>query len=315
MQPKRVLIWMVGALLLVELSATAVLQTGVTPLEHYSNLANGHAVDIEILAGEGIRSDVVLLGSSAAGNAFDASTLERTSGYDWVHNLSLDGAQPAVVRSWLREIVEPGLNPECVIIGIVGQDVNDNRLPQRTIVSYESARATKRGWSGELDRSAASLSGAMRLRPVVQELVGLGPGLFTHPSDETLHELGDYRPNAPAGRTKARESIVRGFLHDYDGDGEEWAELEALFDEYAGKIGVIALPVPTWYGGLFPEAGSHEEYLEQLVTLTDAHQVNYEDLSASMSDSDFVDFNHLSPEASVRFTELSADFIEGVCSQ
>lgn len=300
-----------------EVLARIFLGFSAEPLEHYSSLANQHAVDLEELREADVRSNIAIIGSSGAGNAFDAATFEASTNLDYVHNLSLDGAQPAVLRPWFEDWVSPSVAPDCLAVGLLAQDLNDNRRPQRTFVNYVAARATKEGWTGELDRFASRVSGLFRVRPIVQGSLGLGGGSFEPESGEELDQLGDYRASAPPGRTLQRERTVRGFLDDFVGDGEEWeALLDLLLSAKAqGDVVIVLLPSPSWYPGLFDDESAENDVAEAMELAGAEFSVPVIDARDLMPDAAFVDFNHLGEEGSRDFTMRVAPEIVSACGR
>ncbi len=293
------------------------------PLIYFSPQAQQVAIDLDVLHANGIRSDIAFVGTSMVRRGIDANRVEGVlTDTEWAHNVALPGAQTTVVRRWLHDEVVPKLRPRRVVWGISSIDFNGAR-PDKTIDRYEAARASEPGFFGDLDRRlldvalshhrdelrdpAALLTAARgnattsyeRVRPLQQRAVW--ELAYPQLSDERLARL---RRNHLA--TIEDKQLFEFAIGDDELEAFR-ATLRELQDEGI-EVAVVFMPVPTGYADAHPGgAAQFEEFKATIAAETAALDVTTLDLSTTMSDDDFRDYEHLWVEAAHRFTDLLAE--------
>ena len=178
---------------LVALVVVAIAEIGVRvraglieePFEWYSRVVQSSVAEAELVRSVGIVSDILFVGTSMVRRDVQVEIIEdRLDEVNQAHNAALPAAQTPVVHRWLLEELVPRLEPTRVVWGVSSLDFNGNRL-ESTIDLYESARATRPGWVGSLDRGLGDLMALSHHRVALRNpvLLGLLIGLGDHPAE------------------------------------------------------------------------------------------------------------------------------------
>jgi len=327
--PDRALsrVWRV---LVVALAVVALFEVGLrlredrleVPREWYTNLAQNRIKAADLIREEGIPSDILFVGTSMAHMAVRVEVVEdRLVSVEQAHNAALPAAQTPVVGRWLLEAMIPRIRPSRVVWGVSSLDFNGNRL-KPTIDRYNSARASRPGWVGQVDRGLGDLMALSHNRVALRDPASLGAlfGLGEWAEEEPGREVDPDRLLAPGNnRTERIEEFDKEFerirtevVNDFSvGEREAGAFRSTIVElqRMGIEVVVILMPVPDAYVAAHPDGEEDfAEFQEFVITEVAGLGVPYFDYSHSFDDDSFADVTHLLREPSVRFTELlSAD--------
>ncbi len=292
------------------------------PQIYFSGPAQTAIHDMDVLAAAGITSDITFVGTSFVRRGIAADRFEgKFADSDYVHNLALPGAQTPVVERWLLDEVVPRLHPKRVVWGVSSIDFNAGR-PNRTIEQYLDARASEPGWIAALDRALLSIAlsehrDELRDPASLIEAARGNRERFTRQRPlgrRAVWDLG-FRDLSDAQLDRMRENhriTVRDkqLVNFRVGDEELNAFRRTLraLREQGIEVVVVVMPIPTSFRELHPGGPEQFEELRDLVLAeSEAAGVDALDLSSSMDDDDFRDYEHLEVEAAEEFSDLLAD--------
>ena len=137
---------------------------------------------VEQMAGLG-DADVVFIGSSVVAKGIDPTVFGTAHG-TVAYNAGVNGSSPRLWELWIGEVVEPSLQPDTVVIGVVTHDLNDESLVHDDAYSrYASSDGrsahigTQAAWERVLDDSALMRRrGELRSPSTWWPVLGLGDG-------------------------------------------------------------------------------------------------------------------------------------------
>lgn len=327
--PNRALpsVWRV---VVVALTVLALVEVGVRaredrldrPREWYTNPAQSRIDAANLIRDEGIRSDILFVGTSMTRMDIRVEVIEdRLVSVEQAHNAALPAAQTPVVGRWLLEAMIPRLRPSRVVWGVSSLDFNGNRL-EPTIDWYNSARASRPGWVGQVDRGLGDLMALSHHRVALRDPAWLGAlfGLGERAEEEPGREVNPDRLLAPGNnRTESIEELDKEFerirtevVNDFSvGEREAGAFRSTIVElqRMGIEVVVILMPVPDAYVAAHPDGEEDfAEFQEFVITEVEGLGVPYFDYSHFFDDDSFADVTHLLREPSMRFTELlSAD--------
>jgi hypothetical protein len=322
---RPVIAWIAGFLAIVvgaEMGVRGFSSRLPQPVDYFSANAQTVVHDLDILHRNHVRSDLTFVGTSMVRRDVAANDFEKLlPDVHWAHNVALPGSQSPVVERWLLEEVDPRIHPKRVVWGMSSIDFNSGR-DNKTIDSYDKARATQRGFYADADRLMANLQlsnhrDALR-SPLVLEHAAQGTAaVHVKPvplGDRAVWTLG-YPKLSAAGlkRLRAQHRIdVRDhqLLHFQTGTAEIAAyvhTLHVLLQE-GTEVAIVLMPVPTGFIALHPRGAADFDSWKAIVTKA-ATKVGVPvfDLSRSMPDADFRDYEHLYVRPAHQFTATLAD--------
>jgi hypothetical protein len=327
---RRVVAWVAGFLLTIivaELAVRVVSERLDDPLYYFSPDAERVVNDMDILESAGVQSDLTFVGTSMVRRDVAVNDLEgELDGVKWAHNVALPGAQTPVVERWMLDEVVPRLHPKRVVWGISSIDFNSGR-PNKTIDQYVKARASEDGFYAEADRILWNVA-LSRYRDDLRDPVRLQHGLSGTGRDfEVSRPLRDratwdvgFAPRTAAEQARGRanhkrtvrdKQLVRFKLGD-----EEMASylntLETLQDQ-GTEVAVVIMPVPSGFLELHPNG--EDDFLQWTADVTAAAEeigVPVIDMSRSMPDDGFRDYEHLNTKPAHEFTAKLHDELEGI---
>ena len=165
--------------------------------------------EMDRLQAAGVRSDLLIAGTSQAARGIIPRVLRRDLGVRTVGNISIPGSQAPVTKRWLLEEVEPRLHPRCVAWGVSSIDFNGAR-PDPGILRYDAALATRKGPLGEADEILADTLAIAKHRSQLRDPYKLGKqlkdGKPTAAPRKPLRELlAPVRKAAPSAAGKEAE--------------------------------------------------------------------------------------------------------------
>jgi len=319
---------------LVALAALAVVEIGVrlredrldSPSDWYSEVAQARVEAADMIRDGGISSDVLFIGTSMVHRDVQVEVIEdRLASVDQARNAALPAAQAPVVGRWLLEEMVPRLHPLRVVWGVSSLDFNGNRL-EPTIDLYDSARASRPGWVGEVDRALGDSMALSHYRVALRSpaswgaLLGLGEWVEEEPGPEAdpdqLMAPGNNRTKRIEKFEKEVKRIGREVVNDFSiGEREAEAFRAAIVElqRMGIEVVVILMPVTDAYVEAHPNGeDDFAVFRDFLIAEVDGLGVPYFDYSRTFEDDEFGDVTHLLGEPAVRFTESLADDLAGL---
>lgn len=321
---KTVVSWIAGFLavfLALELGLHAASSHLSDPVDYVNLKAQAFVHDMDVLRAAGVRSDLTFVGDSLVQRDIDAAKFERKlPGVRWAHNVAIGGFQIPTTQPWLLNEVVPRLHPRRVVIGISSSDFNAGRSPNtQTLPGYESARATKGGLDGDVNRALERLLLSKyrnQLRdPYALYQAALGKATHMRTSG-TLESRAKWTMGYPKvtaaqlarGRRTELAYIRSQQLRNYRvGTDEMKAYVETLqtLRREGIEVAVVLMPVSSQYIASHPRATADFVTWRNMVTdAARAQHVPVLDLTRAMPDADFRDYEHLSVQPAERFTSL-----------
>lgn len=158
-----------------EASVRALAPVLPTPLEWPSWEMQNKVREMDGLAADGVRADVVFLGSSSVNNGIDPSLIQRELGVRGF-NAAINGADLRVTDWWARNVVLPKLRPRAVVIGMTSYELEDNfgipgGLYEKVRDSAAGRRVAGRGPGRKLQSFFEQRSALIRYRAVLRQPV------------------------------------------------------------------------------------------------------------------------------------------------
>jgi hypothetical protein len=265
------------------------------------------------LADAGSTSDLVLAGSSMVQFGLRPSEFESELGsIEVAHNVGIPKGYPTVMRRWLLEEVAPRLEPDKVVWGLSSLDFNGGN-PTPALVLYEEVRAGAPGFFGEVDRWLWSVSMTARYRDALGEPRLLLDLLQSAPPVEDV-ELADLLEptvwpdvrQTPKTFADLRNSILLDFHVAEDHATDFEFTIETL-SEAGVEVVVVLLPVSQPYIDAHPggEVG-YLDFVDWIESETARLGVPFLAYDRSIPEEEFLDFNHISPEAATLLSDLLA---------
>lgn len=312
--------WIIG--FVVGLAAVVVIADGAVGLaerrlapqdDYYDVRARDVVTDMDRLEAGGVRSDVVLVGTSQMARGAVPKVLEHEMGLEHIHNVALPGASTPVVQRWLLDQVVPRLHPRRVVWGISSLDFNGGR-PNPVITQYEAARATRPGLLGAADRVLAAGISVARRRVELREPVTLAQNLRAG----TRAHRRDSRPlgqllgpmTTTKGRhlkraaTYLRRQQLAGFAATPRYINAFTSTLRTLRAKGIETV-VVIMPVPTTFRNAHPHgAAQYEAWRRTATAAARSTGTTVLDLDRSEPDVDFPDYVHLTRPAALAWSEL-----------
>ncbi len=315
----------IGALLATLLGAELAVRASASrldePLIYFSGSAQTAVHDMDVLADNGITSDLTFVGTSMVRRGIDANRFEGVlDGVDYAHNVALPGAQTPVVERWLLDEVVPRLRPTRVVWGLSSIDFNDGR-PNKTIDQYLKARASEPGFKGDVDRVVLDLA-LSEHREELRDPAALieatrGNGVkYTRARpldrravwDLQYPELSDER--LAKMRANHKVTVRDKQLADFNLGNRELESFRTTIRELRARdieIVIVIMPVPTSFLDLHPEGPEQfDAFAAEVIAEAEALGVVALDHRSRMDDDDFRDYEHLWVEAAKRYSDLLA---------
>jgi hypothetical protein len=253
-------------------------------------------------------ADVVVVGTSMAQQALVPRFLSAEGAS--TYNAGLNGGVPVVTEQWLRDHVEPRLEPATVLWALGPLDISAV-YGDATLNAYETALETKDGSPAEAERLAASVSSLVRNRTVLRdpsELLGIKATARNNGRAEARSATGEggERIEFQPAVSPARAAEVRGRVTPFALDRDDLAALARSASRLKDKqveVILVELPVPDRFNDLYPAGPQQAELvraaLEVLAAELDVPLIR---VSGSYANDDFVDYTHLNQPAAERFT-------------
>ena len=277
------------------------------------------------LAAHNREPDVVFVGSSAVFEGIDAAAYSAAAGGDvTAYNAALGGASMISIERWTIDIVVNLAEPQTVVIGVIGRDINDNGIGQqayfeRLIASQDYAAARRGNASNPADSIAGWLNdhwALWRMRPYLRQPITFARDVFRG---------GVAQPPTVGAQGAELESLYqfeylfdedwRAFwtkrqLHDYSVGGREAAALRSLVDQLIDRniqVVLVSMPVTDDYVDLLPDPANQAEFEELLTELAPRPGLIYIDGRSIAASTDlFRDPAHLNPTGARRLAEALA---------
>jgi hypothetical protein len=263
------------------------------------------------LSDAGVKSDLVLAGSSMVQFGLRPSQFEEElASIEAAHNVGIPKGYPTVMRRWLLEEVEPRLQPGRVVWGLSSLDFNGGN-PTPALAIYEEVRAGAPGFFGEADRWLWSVSMTARYRDALRE-----PRLFLDllesvppVEDVELADLLEPTVWPDVSQTpKALADLRNSILLDFHVGEDYAADFEFTIDalrEAGIEVVVALLPVSQPYIDAHPggEVG-YLVFVEWIEAETARLGVPLLIYDRSIPEDQFLDFNHITPDAAAVLTDL-----------
>lgn len=276
--------------------------------------------EMDRLKEAGVTSDVVFAGSSMVEFGIRPSIVERRlDSIDWAHNAGIPQGYTTVTRRWLLEEVLPRLHPTRVVWGLSSIDFNGGR-PTPAIVRYERARAGAPGFFGALDRDLWSVSAIARFRDLLREPSTFLDLFEAAPDTGSQQALKDLMEPVvwPQVEQNARTlgDLTTSLLADFHIGAPHVAALEetaAALTEQGIELVLVLLPVSQPYIDAHPGgAAGYDAFVEWITGEAVRLSVPLFDHGRAVPEDEFLDYNHISPDAATTLTELVSDDLESL---
>lgn len=265
---------------------------------------------------EGTGANVVFMGSSAVNRGFDSGLFAEVTGLT-AFNAGVDGSSPRLLEVLIKEVVEPTLHPDVVIIGLTSRAFNDNALTQKELFDLYLNSNGRAEWLGSasvkvrLETLAARYSAFVRLRPFLRnprQLADAIRGVNPDPEPETTD------PSYEVNELWATNMAVNS-LADYEIGDVELGALARTVDRLKTegvKVVLVDLPVveEDW-AALHPNGVADiNAFHEALAAFAAEHAVDLVDTWEETWPVDqFRDPVHLNLVGQARLTRLLADYL------
>jgi hypothetical protein len=313
-----------GVLLALELGLHAASSHLSDPVDYVNAKTQTFVHDMDVLKAAGIRSDLTFVGDSLVERDIDAAKFEgNLPNVRWAHDVGIGGFQITTTRPWLLDQVIPRIAPRRVVIGISSSDFNAGRDPAtKTLPKYEAARATKPGLDGGANRVLENLALSKyrtELRDPYQ-LYQAAQGKATHlKTSGTLESRAKWKLGYPKatpaqlarGRRTSLNLIRTQELRNFSVGADEMRAYTDMLQSLRSKgiaAAVVIMPVSSQYIAAHPRGTADFAAWQQAVTAAAAAEhVPVLDMSHSMNDADFRDYEHLEVAPAEQFTSLLLD--------
>lgn len=269
-------------------------------------------------------ADVVVLGSSTARDGLVPAVLEDELGVR-AYNAALDAATPALLDRWLREEVDPRLEPRTVVVGLTSADLNDNsEAGDAAVRSYDRSIMGRDDPVGRLGALAAEHSALVRHRAQLRQPDELWAALGRLRRGERTEGLDAAALIDADGAGRSRRELVydgssvaatfaaEQLLNDYAVGGAQLQSLRGLVERLQRdgvEVVIVLLPVTDDYLDLHPHPDDVARFVEALEGLdtrvVDLHDTGYDEAL-------FADTHHLNGRGSERLTREVAHHLDGV---
>ena len=265
------------------------------------------------LVDAGLTSDLVLAGSSMVQFGLRPSQFENElASIESAHNVGIPKGYTTVMRRWILEEVEPRLQPDRLVWGLSSLDFNGGR-PTPALAGYEAARAGATGFFGAADRWLWSVSMTARYRDALREPQDFLDLLRSDPvvEDAAIDDLLEPTVWPDVAQTpKTLADLRTSLLFDFHTGEDHAADFEFTIDALrdAGVEVVVALlPVSQPYIDAHPggEVG-YQGFIDWLESETSRLGVPLLAYDRSIPEDEFLDYNHITPDAASVLTGLLA---------
>lgn len=265
---------------------------------------------------------VVVVGSSTAGAAVDASMLHEVHGIP-AYNAWVVGAGTRTVTELGTQVVLPRTRPEVVVVALGARDLDEGEADATTGALTGSAgwRAlTDDGVGSRIERRARSWSAFVRYRALMRSPADLvdaarGNEIWGNEEIDARGTLRRDRRPPDARPMDVYEAQERAATEGFRTTPEMAATLRALLrDLGAGGRAVVLAEVPYsgTYVGFFPRGDADIRAARELMREVAAEEgVPFVDAEAcsTWTDADFGDPNHLGARGRPRLTACVADTV------
>lgn len=316
----------VATLLTAEIGAAALEPRLPEPMVWPSTQVAAKVAQMDELAKNGSKVNVVFLGSSVVEQGINPLSF-NSAGDLLAYNAALNGASPQSLELWAKEVVFPRLDPQVVVIGLTSRDLNDGGLSQQQFFTHlqtsDGFRRLSRpqGFARWLE-AAAETSAFWRIRSLLRQpgstLIDLlgrgksnrpGPGPFGAESPTT----GATTYNAS---TNWRRFWTNRHFNDFSLGGQELEALKRLVQDsldQGREVVVVEMPIHDDYLDVQPNGEAAVNQFQALVEKTlsgsSAELIN---LTHGFGATDFRDPAHLTPDAAGRLGVSLAARVAGI---
>lgn len=248
-------------------------------------------------------ADWVVVGSSVVRTGVVPSVVEETAGQQIeVFNAGLAGAGGESIAAWTRGVVLPHLEPQRLVIGLSGIELNEgNPLAREHVESMRRSvgwrRAVVPSFVDRVERRLAGMSVFWRDRQVLRRPLGLARSLGDDRQavvgpDGVLLALAEYDAPIPD------HVQARGFA-DWDLQGQQTQEVRSLIETAQSRcIDVVLVVFPVaddaWERLAAGQNTDAEAFDATVRRLASSHGTPLIDLSDAIPASQFRDPLHLS---------------------
>ena len=274
--------------------------------------------------------DVVFAGSSMMAGGFDPVEFNAETGLQ-AYNAAFAGSTMTTTALWVRDVVEPLMEPEVVVVGLQTRELSDTGSKNLIMnEKFESSPGYKESTSSVGSQLAGSLERlsyflryrrAFRTPSVFFEADGKQALLNT----KVRQEIGPWGTRVmEAGEYRATDKFLAGLSEktflDLEIGGAEYdslVDLAGSLEERGVTLVVVSMPVTDDYWGTHedPDA-TRAEYHELLDELVDKSGVTVLDAESAFSIDDvFRDPVHLDVEGRAAFSEMMAERWDSISAE
>ena len=274
--------------------------------------------------------DVVFAGSSMMAGGVDPVEFNEESGLQ-SYNAAFAGSTTKTSALWVRDIVEPLMRPEAVVVGVQTRELSDNgsknNIMNRVFEKSPGYRQSTESVASQVEGSLERLSYFLRYRRAFRtpSVLFRADGREALENTEVRQEIGPWGSRADApGQYRVseafKENIYEKTFVNLEMGGEEYSSLidlaEAL-DQRDVKLVVLNMPVTQdyWDAHEDPE-GDREEYHVLLDRLVDETGVTVIDAEDAFSTTEvFRDPVHLDVDGRIAFSAMLAQRWGGITDE
>ena len=271
---------------------------------------------------DGAEVDVVFAGSSMVAGGVDPVEFNQVTGLK-AYNAAFAGSTMKTTALWVRDVVEPLLKPEVIVIGVQTREFSDtgskNIIMNDKFLASPGYKESTSSIGSQLAGSLERLSYFLRYRRAFRT-----PSvLFDAEGEQALadtkvrQEIGPWGTRVmEPGEYRATEKFLTGLREktflDLEMGGTEYeslVDLAADLEERNVELVVVSMPVTTDYWGTHddPDA-ARDEYHRLLDRLVDSSNVTVLDAESAFPVADvFRDPVHLDVEGRAAFSGLMGD--------
>lgn len=275
------------------------------PLTWYHEIAQAKA---EQMAEHDGALDLVFTGTSQSYHGIDPEVIDEHLGTR-TYNAGIPAGIPTLQRRWLFDAVLPELDVDTVVWAISSVDMNAAR-PQEMAPVYDSAFTTREGLLADVDRWLSDRLELFRQRRSLADprswFAGDDP---VNEARSVLLSSGKRRPGSENTTAAERRRIRRDVIGDFEVGGRMSHAMRETVEDLRGRgidVILVWLPEAPRFVDLLPDPSDQQRAKAEAVRLAHDLDVPLVDVSDGFDDGDFIDFTHLSGEASQRLSEALA---------
>ncbi|MGH2753394.1 MAG: SGNH/GDSL hydrolase family protein [Actinomycetota bacterium] len=274
--------------------------------------------------------DVVFAGSSMMAGGVDPVEFNEESGLQ-SYNAAFAGASTKTSVLWIRDVIEPLLQPEVVVLGVQTRELSDdsskNNIMNRIFENSPGYKQSTESVASQVEGSLERISYFLRYRRAFRtpSVLFRADGREALQNTEVRQEIGPWgsRADEPGHYRVSeafKENIYEKTFVNLEMGGEEYRSIVTLaeaLEERDVKLVVLSMPVTDdyWDAHEDPE-GDRQEYNVLLDGLVDETGVTVIDAEDAFTTTEvFRDPVHLDIEGRIAFSAMLAERWDGITEE